>query len=531
MRRHVFCVAALLASAANTAAAATRASTAPPNIIVLITDDQDAVFGSIDVMPTLQSFLVEGGTSLSSAFVDVPVCCPSRTSTLSGLYSHSLNNTKLGWCGDFKEREDATFVRTLQQHGYTTGLFGKYYNAYSDFCGKNVHVPKGWTKFFGFCDDNKYTNITWNDDGVMTPPSPTYMTSDIGNATVEFLTKALAGTAPVFAYIAPHAPHVPSTPAPWYVNASVPPRAPRTPNWGVASPTKHWLVAQQPEMSEELVNGSDAHYGDRLRTLMSVDDILAGVVAALEAVPGALENTYILFTSDHGYSLGQFRLAAEKYHVYENDIRVPLLVRGPGIPANATAHGLVNNVDLAATILDLSGVVPAGTFHTDGTSFKPLLLGAAERKRVRAPPQSSSFDAYSVDVGATPSAEDALLWPRDRLVVEYWGLGYVERGPCDHFVGPCPGGAAAQALLDAPSNTYSALRIINATHNLLYAEFRPSPTTDPLASLTNWTEVFDISADPYQLTNLWPSGLPAATLAQLQTELYAVARCAGSACP
>jgi arylsulfatase A-like enzyme len=85
-----------------------------PNFVVILTDDQDILLGGVSAMPSLNEEMVRGGTSLRG-YVDVPVCCPSRTSTLSGRYSHNLNNTELGWCGDFGARHEGhTWVRELR---------------------------------------------------------------------------------------------------------------------------------------------------------------------------------------------------------------------------------------------------------------------------------------------------------------------------------------------------------------------------------------------------------------------------------
>ena len=220
-------------------------------------------------------------------------------------------------------------------------------------------------------------------------------------------------------------------------------------------------------------------------------------------------------------------LAVEKFHFLENDINVPFYVRGPGVAPGSTSPALVSQVDLGTTMLDLAGVAP---LPTDGRSFAAALAAA-----------------------------DGAGAARDRLVVEYFGGGYVVRGPCNESCGIC--GPAMSQLLDAPSNTWSGLRIQNATANLMYAEFRASGAPAARAS-TNWTELYvvgiaifavgcahlcslihahalaarrrryDLSADPFQLVNLAVAGrTPPARLAQLSSELFAVATCKGSACP
>merc|ERR1712066_684943 len=105
---------------------------------------------------------------------------------------------------------------------------------------------------------------------------------------------------------------------------------------------------------------------------MSIDDLVAGLVEALEDV-GVMDNMYFLFSSDHGYHLGQFRIPMEKMLPYETDIRVPFFIRGPGIKAGTQLDEMIANIDIAPTLLDLAGLpVPS---IMDGMSLKPLLTG------------------------------------------------------------------------------------------------------------------------------------------------------------
>lgn len=142
------------------------------------------------------------------------------------------------------------------------------------------------------------------------------------------------------------------------------------------------------------------------------------------------------------YNLGTFRLSVEKFHFLENDIRVPFLARGPGVAPNSVSRAVVANIDIGSTILDLAGVT-ANLPATDGKSFAAdLHLSAAANK----------------------SASAA---GRDRVVIEYgsWGTGYVPRGPCNNSCGICE--PELTQLVDAPSNTYTGMRIINSTHNIM----------------------------------------------------------------
>jgi N-acetylglucosamine-6-sulfatase len=123
----------------------------------------------------------------------------------------------------------------------------------------------------------------------------------------------------------------------------------------------------------------DELYGDRLRSLLSVDEMLEGLIDTLRK-GGELDETYIFVTSDNGFHMGQHRLPEGKWIVYEEDIRVPLIVRGPGVPAGQALDHLVLNNDFAPTFADLANAEPPS--FVDGRSLAPLLTadppGSAE---------------------------------------------------------------------------------------------------------------------------------------------------------
>jgi N-acetylglucosamine-6-sulfatase len=310
---------ALAASAVRAAPAAERAAppslSAPklPNFIWLITDDMD--LNGYQVMPRLQTELLGKGTAFHNSFVASPKCCPSRTSALSGRFPHGMDAASLGWCGNFAaEWENRTFFVGLQQAGYTTAAIGKYFNQEPSFCGPNIHVPAGMSDCFLMCEEVRYYNLTYNDNGktVKGGDAPTdYLTSVLGNRSLAFLRSATEAAQPFFLYLAVHAPHLPAVPAPWYANATVPTRAPRDPNWNTGRDGKHWQVATNGPMGDYYIAASDALFADRLRTLLSVDDIVGDLVDELTA-SGQLDNTYIVFSSDHSYHNGQYSLWAEK---------------------------------------------------------------------------------------------------------------------------------------------------------------------------------------------------------------------------
>ena len=102
---------------------------------------------------------------------------------------------------------------------------------------------------------------------------------------------------------------------------------------------------------------SPPHNRERLRALRAVDDMVATIVAALKET-GRLDDTYVVYTSDNGFHMGQHRLFVGKTTAYEEDIRVPFVMRGPGVPAGQRIEQLVLNNDLAPTFAAIAGVTP-----------------------------------------------------------------------------------------------------------------------------------------------------------------------------
>jgi N-acetylglucosamine-6-sulfatase len=104
--------------------------------------------------------------------------------------------------------------------------------------------------------------------------------------------------------------------------------------------------------------------------MLAVDEMVASLVQELE-VAGELDNTFIFFTSDNGYHQGEHLMNYGKNTPYEESARVPLFVRGPGVPAGSKVERLVLNTDFAPTFADLAGI----EYHADGRSLAPLLRG------------------------------------------------------------------------------------------------------------------------------------------------------------
>src|SRR5215203_5987824 len=180
--------------------------------------------------------------------------------------------------------------------------------------------------------------------------------------------------APFFVMVGTKAPHRPPEVAARYQNSFVDTPLPRPPNFDEpdVSDKARWLRAY-PRLSQAEIDNLQTLYRERLRSMLSVEDLLEQTIAALQET-GELDNTYIFFTSDNGFHLGQHRLTRGKRTSYEEDIGVPLIVRGPGDSVGTTRQQLIINNDFAPTIADLADVPTPG--FVDGSSFASLLTGS-----------------------------------------------------------------------------------------------------------------------------------------------------------
>lgn len=405
-----------------------RAAAEPPSIVVIMTDDQR--WDTLWAMPTVQAELMAKGVTFTNAFVSNSLCCPSRASTLTGAYSHTTgvwrNQPPYGGWDSFV---DASTVGTwLQAAGYRTGLFGKYLNRYWTPAYETGYVPPGWDRWVAF-PRSGYFDYDLNVDGEIVHH---------GSAPEDYSTRVLAQEVasfirsepgPLLAWFTPYAPHNPATPEPRYADAfsDLPRWRPPSYNERDVSDKPSWLQAVKPLDAEKRAR-KDAFRLDQYRTLLSVDDAVGEILAAL-ADTGRLPNTLIVFLSDNGMLWGEHRWGTKRV-AFEEAIRIPMVVRyDPLVRTPREDPSFVLNIDVAPTAAELAGIEAPGA---DGASLLPLLA----------------------DPGA-PWREDFLLEHlekrRDRLP------------------------------------TYCGVR----TDRYVYVMYR-----------TDEAELYDLTADPYQLTNL-----------------------------
>jgi arylsulfatase A-like enzyme len=343
-----------------------------PNIVFILTDDLDVE--STTHTPEIDALLAERGTKFKRAFVTTPSCCPSRSSILTGKYVHNhtvyTNLAPRGGASKFRSsgEEKSTIATRLNGLGYETVLIGKYLNEYD-----GTYVPPGWDEWRGQLQSMYKYNV--NGKIKSFDPKGRYYTKLMGDWATAYIHRNAPKERPFFMYLSVKVPHLPATPEPRYENAFSRRKAPRPPSFNEADVSdKPAGIRNLPRLSRKKIAGIDEHYRDRLRTMLSVGDMVARLTNELRA-NGELDNTYIVFTSDHGYHTGQHRLIPGKGKPYEEDIRVPLIVRGPGVPANRTLKHTVLNIDFAPTFARLGGgQIPA---IMDGRSFAPLLRSSS----------------------------------------------------------------------------------------------------------------------------------------------------------
>ncbi len=456
-----------------------------PNIIFILTDDLDAK--SISVMPQLKTLIADQGTTFTNFFVTYALCCPSRSSILRGQYVRNhqvLTNTPPS--GGFEKFQavgngQSTIATWLKAVGYRATLMGKYLNGYPDR-NNPTYVSPGWDEWYSPVTGSAYGNYNYrmNENGRLVEYGKTpqdYLTDVLARKASDFIRRAARDGTPFFIYLATYAPHAPATPASRHANAFPKARAPRPPSFNEADVSdKPAWVQDLPLLTAEQIARIDEQYRVRLRSLLAVDDLVATLVEVLQNT-GQLGRTYILFTSDNGFHLGEHRMLMGKNTAYDEDFRVPLVVRGPGVPARRTLEHLALNIDLAPTFAELAGAaMPA---FVDGRSLVPLL---------GAPPP--------------PLAQ----WRQAFLV--------------EHYVEPRRPEPAATGGRPAPARRGGGAPELNGirTHNAIYVEYA-----------TGERELYNLVTDPYELQNLVRTA-PADLVAQFAARLADLRRCAGATC-
>jgi arylsulfatase A-like enzyme len=365
----------------SAASSSGQSARAKPNFVFIMADDLDVE--AIQHMYKLKPLMIDQGVTFANSFAATPICCPSRASMLTGRYSHNHgiwgNGRGANTCFEQFQRsgqEGSTVATWLKAAGYKTGLFGKYLNLYPGGGpnADNTYVPPGWDEWhavFSSQGSDAYYDYFINENQKVVPygnRSADYLTDVLVEKAAEFIKKS-AG-APFFVWFAPNAPHNPAMPARRHENHYAGRGAPRGPAFNEEDMSdKPRYYREQPRLSSADIAEVDYLYRRRLETMLAVDDGIETLIQALHSVT-QLENTYVIFASDNGFLLGQHRFPNGKAAPYEESIRTPLIVRGPGVPAGRSLSHDVANIDLAPTLAELA---QASAADVDGRSFAALL--------------------------------------------------------------------------------------------------------------------------------------------------------------
>jgi len=466
-----------VAPAAAPGLPAPAAGPRPPSVVLVLTDDLSSDL--LAAMPTVQQMQREG-TSFSRYVVTDSLCCPSRASLFTGRFPHDTGVfTNVGRQGGFpvfrdRGEEFSTFATDLQAAGYRTGLLGKYLNQYQPGGGSGQapnYVPPGWDEWaVGGDAYPEFNYLLATHRGLLSYGNAPqdYLTDVLAARGERFIADAAAAARPFFLEVSTFAPHSPFVPAPRDAQSFRGAQAPRTPSFDVRSgpDAPRWLQGRAPRTPADIAV-LDKDFRRREQSVQAVDALLARLRIVL-AQTGRAQDTYVIFTSDNGFHLGQHRLMAGKNTAFDTDIRVPLVVTGPGVPAGADVGQLVSGVDVRPTLDEIAGV-PAPP-EVDGVSLLSLLRGQ--------PPPT---------------------W-RDAVLVEHNGP-VVDRADPD-----------LPALGSGNPGSYVAIRTLAET----WVEYADGEV-----------EHYDIASDPDQL-HPTASDVPLGRRAQLRATLAALVACHGA---
>ena len=412
-----------------------------PNILVVMTDDQAQA--DVAKMPNVRRLLAARGTTFADAVDSFPLCCPSRATFITGQYAHNHgvfgNFYPYGWYG-MKDRTNI-LPAWLDKAGYNTALIGKWLNGYGAL-DAHGEIPNGFDTWRGLLDVSAYDYFnfvmnrngrlkTWGDAAfarklvqfanIEVTPNPAGLAGVIGKLTSLFgpapyhywgthkpkdyspdvtgkVTEDLVRSQrhsknPFFIWWAPAAPHredVATTlmgrpgrdprPAPRYARRSARYKLPRPASFNEAdfSDKPSNMRNHAPSLTAAQIHQLQLDYEGRIGSLLAVDDHVKKLVGILRRT-GQLSNTLIVFVSDNGWLQGQHRIPGDKFLPYEESLRVPLILRGPGVPAGRVVHGQVSNVDFAPTLVDVANARAGRTM--DGVSLLPAVRNPARRPK------------------------------------------------------------------------------------------------------------------------------------------------------
>ncbi len=352
-----------------------RACDVPYNLVVILTDDQR--FDSLWAMPNLQRYLLDEGVSFTNAYITTPLCCPARASIYSGgFYAHNTgvlrNSGDNGGPDLFEDLE--SMPRLLQKQGYKTMFTGKYFALYAGYPGGvkvAPYIPPGWDQFIGRSIyatkrdwwDFEYAQGSTTDlpmMGTTLHPKGQYTTYFERDQVLSFIDSV--GNNPYFVLLSTTAPHDPAMPAVEDADLFAD-YVYRERGYGETD------LSDKPQWVHEKKGRAydDDFIRRQLQTLQAVDRSVASIVEKVTST-GMLDRTVFLYLSDNGFLWGEHGLWG-KAKPYEEAVRVPFVVRMPGLVPRLDNHLVAANLDLGATLFALAGIDKP----SDGMNLLPLL--------------------------------------------------------------------------------------------------------------------------------------------------------------
>lgn len=383
----------VLGLAGVAAAGAVAESAAKPNILFICTDEQHPAIAGYRGNPVVKTpnldALAADGMVFTRSYVQSPVCGPSRASYMFGKHVYQIRNW---YNGTAWPKDEVTWARRVTDNGYCTMHSGKMDSpGLYDQLGfsEEWHSAKRPVKNTTGADTRFLPDNFRNAKGHLTvktfdPAHP--KAKDNGQYKYDrpatdhalgFLKERKADGKPWMLHVGLLMPHWPFTlPQKYYdlykdVDVPMPIDA-RFPNPNLHPALQHfqkWDGLDVPPDEEALRNAIRAYYG----MVTCVDDMVGELIAELKK-DGMYENTYIIFTSDHGDNLGEHGMIGNKHTPLEGSVAVPLIITGPGVKSGVAVDSPVAHVDLYPTIMEMAG---ANFSDPDlpGKSLLPVLQG------------------------------------------------------------------------------------------------------------------------------------------------------------
>ncbi len=403
-----------------------------PNILWYCTDQQR--FDTIGALgnryvhtPTIDA-LVHGGTAFTHAYCQSPICTPSRSSFMTGMYPSRLHNTRNG--NESFPTYPPVITKMIAESGYQCGLIGKFHlqsaghrtepridDGFSFW--RFSHAPRDdWPEGHDYANwvREKGGDLDAMRNSVRRVDPAMHQTTWASDCAIEFIQRHSASDQPWLLNVNIYDPHPPFIPPKAYADRFDP----------EAMPGPHFRdsdLDQQKKLSsldfQDEVRTPQQHDAQRVQALYyamisQIDDQLARIVEALDQT-NQRENTVIVFTSDHGEALGDHGLMFKGCRFYEGLVRVPLIFSWPGeFPKGITSDALVELLDLSSTLLELSGVGQRD--YVQGKSLLPILRGQADPSKWRPFVRSEYFDALDPEfTGGTGTFGTMFRTPTHKL--------------------------------------------------------------------------------------------------------------------